>query len=106
MFILICFEYIIVESSSDQAISSLLHSLSSDFGLKDLVDLHYFLGLEVHRQSDGLILNQKKYATHLLDRVGMCSCTSCPTPLSTTHTLALKMAPLLALSILLSTGAL
>ncbi|KAK1682055.1 hypothetical protein QYE76_042903 [Lolium multiflorum] len=72
-----------------KVISALLHHLSSDFALKDLGDLHFFLGLEVHRHSGGLILNQEKYATDLLDRVGMSSCTPCPTPLSTTDTLAL-----------------
>jgi histone deacetylase 1/2 len=49
MFILIYVDDIIVMSSSDQAISALLHHLSSEFVLKDLGDLHFFLGLEVHR---------------------------------------------------------
>jgi hypothetical protein len=75
MFILIYVDDIIVTSSSDQAISALLHHLSSEFALKDLGDLDFFLGLEVHRQSGALILNQEKYATDLLDRVGMSSCT-------------------------------
>jgi hypothetical protein len=57
MFILIYVDDIIVTSSSDQAISALLHHLSSEFALKDLGDLHFFLGLEVHRQSGALILN-------------------------------------------------
>jgi histone deacetylase 1/2 len=89
VYILIYVDDIIVTSSSDQAISALLHNLSSEFALKDLGDLHYFLGLEVHKQSNGLLLNQEKYATDLLTRVGMSSCTSCSTPLSTTDTLAL-----------------
>jgi histone deacetylase 1/2 len=90
MFILIYVDDIIVMSSSDQAISALLHHLSLEFALKDLGDLHFFfLGLEVHRQFGGLILNQDKYATELLDRVGMSSCTPFPTPLSTTDTLSL-----------------
>jgi histone deacetylase 1/2 len=89
VYILIYVDDIIVTSSSDQAISALLHNLSSEFALKDLGDLHYFLGLEVHKQSNGLLLNQEKYATDLLTRVGMSSCTSCSTPLSPTDTLAL-----------------
>jgi histone deacetylase 1/2 len=86
---LIYVDDIIVTSSSASAISVLLQRLSSDFALKDLGDLHYFLGLEVHKQSNGLLLNQEKYASDLLTRVGMTLCTPCPTPLSTTDTLNL-----------------
>ena len=66
MFLLIYVDDIVVTSSSDTAISALLHSLSSEFALKDLGDLHFFLGLEVHKQSNGLLLNQEKYAADLL----------------------------------------
>jgi histone deacetylase 1/2 len=78
-----------VTSSSDSAIAALLKNLNHEFALKDLGDLHYFLGLEAHKQQNGLILNQEKYASDLLKRVGMDVCTSCPTPLSTTDTLSL-----------------
>ena len=63
MFLLIYVDDIIVTSSSDTVISALLQNLRDDFALKDLGDLHYFLGLEVHIQSNGLLLNQAKYAT-------------------------------------------
>jgi histone deacetylase 1/2 len=89
MFLLIYVDDIVVASSSDAAIPALLQQLSSDFALKDLGDLHYFLGIEVQKQSNGLILSQEKYAKDILARVGMSSCTPCPTPLSTTETLNL-----------------
>ena len=47
---------IIVTSSSDQAINALLRDLNDDFAIQDLGDLHYFLGIEVKRLSDGLLL--------------------------------------------------
>jgi hypothetical protein len=52
-------------------------------------DLHCFLGLEVHKESNDLLLIQQKYATDLLTRVGMSSCTSCPILLSSTDTMVL-----------------
>jgi histone deacetylase 1/2 len=58
MFLLIYVDDIIVTSFSDAVISALLHHLCSEFSLKDLGDLH-FLGLEVHRQSNDLLLNQE-----------------------------------------------
>jgi histone deacetylase 1/2 len=78
-----------VASSSDQATTTLLHNLSTNFALKDLGDLHFFLGIEVKKWSNGLVLAQEKYATDLLTKVGMLQCTPCPTPLSVNDKLSL-----------------
>jgi histone deacetylase 1/2 len=53
---------IIVASSSRSATDALLCDLSKEFALKDLGDLHYFLRIEMHKVSDGIVLNQAKYA--------------------------------------------
>jgi histone deacetylase 1/2 len=86
---LIYVDDIIVTSSSDQAILALLQDLGVDFALKDLGDLHFFLGTEVKKTLSGLILSQEKYAANLLAHVGMAKCTTCPTPLSSTDRLSL-----------------
>ncbi|XP_057975373.1 uncharacterized mitochondrial protein AtMg00810-like [Malania oleifera] len=39
--------------------------------MKDLGDLHYFLGVEVQSNEKGLFLNQTKYALNLLQRASM-----------------------------------
>ena len=57
IFVLIYVDDIIVTSSSDEAITGLLKDLSADFALKDLGDLHFFLGIEVKRNRDGLHLS-------------------------------------------------
>jgi histone deacetylase 1/2 len=85
IFMLIYVDDIIVASSSQQATDALLRDLSTDFALKDLGDLHYFLGMEVHKVDDGIVLNQAKYAQDILARVGMKDCTGCPTPLSSSE---------------------
>jgi histone deacetylase 1/2 len=72
-----------------------LHNLSSDFALKDLGNLHFFLGLVVHQPANFLLLNQEKYATDLLARVGMKDCTPCPTPLALNDKLSLHDGSLL-----------
>jgi histone deacetylase 1/2 len=62
---------------------TLLQDLKDDFSLKDLGDLHFFLGIEVKKVNDSLLLTQEKYASDLLDKVGMKKYTTAPTPLST-----------------------
>jgi histone deacetylase 1/2 len=68
----------------------LLKDLRKEFALKDLGDLHYFLGMEVQKSDDGLILSQTNYAQDILEKAGMTNCKGSPTPLSsskkiTTH---------------------
>ncbi|XP_037496951.1 uncharacterized mitochondrial protein AtMg00810-like [Jatropha curcas] len=57
--------------------------MSSEFAMKDLGPLNYFLGISVHRNSSGLFLSQRKYAAEILDRAGMSSCKSVSTPVDT-----------------------
>lgn len=65
MFFLIYVDDIIVMSSKQEAIPALLRDLHTEFALKDLGELHYFLGVEVNKVSDGILLSQKKYVSHL-----------------------------------------
>jgi hypothetical protein len=60
-----------------------------------LGDLHYFLGIEVTKVQDGIVLTQSKYASDLLKRVGMVDCKSVTTPLSTSEKLSLHERSLL-----------
>jgi hypothetical protein len=74
IFLLIYVDDIILTSSSDYAISMLLKDFGDNFAIKDLGELHYFLGIEVKKISDGLLLTQEKYAHDLLAKVGMLDC--------------------------------
>jgi histone deacetylase 1/2 len=89
IFLLIYVDDIIVTSSSDYAISALLQDLNKNFAIKDLGDLHYFVGIEVTKRRNGLLLTQEKYAKDLIQRVGMQGCKSTPTPLSSIEQLSL-----------------
>ena len=85
---LIYVDDIIVASSSQNATNALLHDLSSEFALKDLGDLHFFLRIEVKKIQDGIELKQEKYVTELLTRIGMKDCKPSPTPLSASEQLS------------------
>ncbi|XP_019053099.1 PREDICTED: uncharacterized protein LOC109114615 [Nelumbo nucifera] len=58
---------ILITGSSSAHVSHLISNLSQTFDLKDLGPLHYFLGIEFHRDAFELILSQRKYILdHLL----------------------------------------
>jgi hypothetical protein len=79
---------IIVISSSPDATATLLTNLETEFALKDLRDLHYFLGIEVTKIQVGILLSQNKYAMEILERAGMKHCKPASTPLSTSEKLS------------------
>jgi histone deacetylase 1/2 len=90
LYVLVYVDDIIVASSSQAATYVLLKDLQREFALKDLGDLHYFLGIEVRRDSDGLILLQGRYATDILARANMRSCKPVDTPLPTSVKLSVE----------------
>lgn len=57
---------IIVASSLTHAIRRLFEQIQKEFAIKDLGDVHYFLGIEVQKKPKELILTQRKYICDLL----------------------------------------
>lgn len=55
-------------------------SLDSKFALKDLGQLHYFLGIQAHHLSSSILLNQEKYIYDLLLKLNMEDLKPAPTP--------------------------
>jgi hypothetical protein len=95
MYLLVYVDDIIAASSTQKATEAHLKDLKGEFPLKDLGELHYFLGIEVNKVSNGIVLTQGKYASDLLRRVGMLECKPVTTPLSTSEKLSLYKGNLL-----------
>lgn len=88
IYMLIYVDDIIVTGSSDKKVRELIQALQTDFALKDLGELHFFLGIKVTRSQTGAVLSQSKYASELLSRVGMQDCKPVASPMSTTEKLS------------------
>jgi histone deacetylase 1/2 len=88
LYLLVYVDDIIVVSSSTVATDRLLHQLRTSFALKDLGELHYFLGIEVSHLRGGLLLSQHKYACELLRRAGLLKCTPASTPMASSEKLS------------------
>jgi hypothetical protein len=57
--------------------------LASEFEMKDLGLMHYFLGLEVSQRPERIFLNQGKYAVEILKRFNMLECKPMNAPMET-----------------------
>jgi hypothetical protein len=91
MFLPMYVDDIIVISSSPAAVDALLKDPRSEFALKDPGNLHYFLGIQVMKKGNSLVLFQEKYASDLLNKVGMEKCKPVATPLSTSEKMSIEV---------------
>ncbi|XP_017189822.3 uncharacterized mitochondrial protein AtMg00810-like [Malus domestica] len=82
-FILVYVDDIIITGSSIIECKSIISQLQTMFPVKDLGDIHYFLGIEVHKSDKGLLLHHTKYALNLLKKTDMLGAKPCATPVST-----------------------
>ncbi|XP_057247570.1 uncharacterized mitochondrial protein AtMg00810-like [Beta vulgaris subsp. vulgaris] len=82
-YLLLYVDDIILTASSDTLLQSIISKLSSEFAMKDLGALSYFLGVVVTRHAGGLFVSQRKYAAEIIDRAGMSSCKPSSTPVDT-----------------------
>ena len=69
-------------------IHKLITDLNSQFSLKTLSSVNYFLGIEAHRSSTGLVLTQSKYLQDLLTKTRMLSAKSCSSPMCSSKKLS------------------
>ncbi|XP_059074951.1 uncharacterized mitochondrial protein AtMg00810-like [Cryptomeria japonica] len=67
----------------DHLIDKCKKELASEFEMKDLGLMHHFLGLEVWKRPNEIILSQGKYTIDILKRFGMKDCKSMSTPMET-----------------------
>jgi len=69
--LLVYVDDIVLASNDADAITQLISFLNTQFKLKDLGDLKFFLGLEVARTSKGISLCQRKYTLEILEDTGL-----------------------------------
>ncbi|GAU27211.1 hypothetical protein TSUD_108020 [Trifolium subterraneum] len=81
-YVLIYVDDILITGSTPHLIHDLIHKLNVKFALKQLGEVDYFLGIEVHHMPSGdLLLNQSKYVRDLLSRTNMENCKAIGSPM-------------------------
>ncbi|GJW09279.1 ribonuclease H-like domain-containing protein [Tanacetum coccineum] len=79
--LLVYVDDIIITGNSIYEIEKFKVFLKSNFMIKDLGKLKYFLGIEVVDTDKGICLNQRRYVLNLLSEYGMLACKPTKTPL-------------------------
>jgi hypothetical protein len=92
-YILLYVDDIVLTTSSDTLLRRIIDLLHHEFAMKDLGDLHHFLGLSVTRNRDGLFLCQRQHTLDILARAGMVDCKPCATPVDTSAKLSSDSPP-------------
>ena len=85
--LLIYVDDIIVIGNNNIEIEQLVQDLGCTFALQNLGQLNLFLGIEVTRNENTLMLSQTKYLKELLAKFDLQNCNGADTPLATTDKL-------------------
>ncbi|CAM8901344.1 unnamed protein product [Rhodiola kirilowii] len=96
LILLVYVDDVVLTGTSTSRIAHVKAFIHAEFRIKDLGTLKYFLGLEVARSTNGIFLNQRKYALDLLAETGLLACKPCSTPMDIKQKLALSTAEKLA----------
>ena len=80
---------LVITGNDSAFVSFIIAQLSNRFSVKDMGQLHFFLGMEVIPTTTGLFLSQHKYIRDLLTKLNMHGAKAVVTPLSTTTVLKL-----------------
>jgi hypothetical protein len=80
VYLLLYVDDIILTASSTELLRCTISVLQREFAMKDLGQLHHFLGITVERRPDGLFLHQRTYMLDILKRAVMVDCKPCTTP--------------------------
>ena len=76
-------------TGNEKQITDCKKKLAEEFEMKDLGSMHYFVGLEVWQSSEGIFMNQGKYAVEILKIFDMLDCKDMANPWTPTSSCCL-----------------
>ena len=90
IYLLVYVDDVTLTRNNSTLLCHLITLLNSEFKIRDLGSVHYFLGIEVTKTAMGLMLSQHKYTLNIIQRAGMSSCKAVDMPASSSSKLLLS----------------
>jgi hypothetical protein len=94
IYLLVYVDDILLTGSNSAFLHRLITLLQTEFKLRDLGSVYFFLGIEVKPNVMGILLSQHNYALDIIHQVGMTSYKSIDTPLSNSSKLEIMLGTL------------
>ncbi|KAF3661754.1 hypothetical protein FXO37_12770 [Capsicum annuum] len=82
LYLLIYVDDLIIMGNNQSSVEDLIGCLANHFSVKDLGDLHFFLGVQVIHSLFGIFLSQQKYIHKTLDKANMAEANPIHTPMA------------------------
>lgn len=80
--LLVYVDDILVTGNDSKFIEQLIQLLAHNFEMQHLGLMNHFLGLEIKKQSNGLVFSHENYAYSILRKARMLNCKKCATPMA------------------------
>ncbi|XP_049935028.1 retrovirus-related Pol polyprotein from transposon RE2 isoform X2 [Nymphaea colorata] len=93
--LLVYVDGMIVTGDDEEEKKKMKERLATEFDLKDLGKLRYFLGIEIARSETGLVMSQRKYTLDLLKETGKLGCRPFLTPMESGTRISIKTGTIL-----------
>ena len=73
---------VFITSRTMDGVKSILEMLKQDYSIKEMGDLHYYLGIKIERNrfNKQMFLSQKSYVDQVVNKFGLSDCKPCYTP--------------------------
>ena len=71
---------LILLAETSEEMQQVKKSLSDIFRMKDMGELHYCLGVNIHIDDNGIVLCQRQYLLRLLEKYGLSDANTVSTP--------------------------
>ena len=72
---------LIFTRNDEKMVEKFRKEMMKKYEMSDMRLLHYFLGIEVYQEENGVFICQKRYVEHILKKFRMAGCNPLSTPL-------------------------
>ena len=83
VFVAVYVDDLIIAAKQSSVIDKTKKLFAQKFSVKDMGQLHYFLGVRIIQTTNSVWLSQEKYCNNILERYGMSNCAPVATPMET-----------------------